>query len=205
MTADHTPKHLFDPAKAERLLDHKRRMIDDPLALVQEMGIRSGMRVVDMGCGAGFFTKALLEAVGPTGQVAAIEQQEPVFKVLQKHISDHPNLESYQADLTQTELQSDCFDAVFIAFTLHEVTVKAALTEFCRILKPNGILTILDWGVIEPCPERQPSQKIGPPKDHRLLLETLRQQLQAAGLRETATGERLGGCHYWIQATSPSS
>ncbi|MBF0160014.1 MAG: class I SAM-dependent methyltransferase [Magnetococcales bacterium] len=197
---EHQPKHRFDPARARSLLDPQRRLIIDPLALVQEMGISTGMRVVDLGCGAGFFTPALLEAVGTTGLVAALELQQPVVELLQENWGGHPGLDIIVSDLLDTGLAATEWDAVFIAFTLHEVPVKAALAEVRRILRPNGLLAILDWGHMQSCPERELGQKAGPPEEERLLPAVLRYHLVEAGWQETAYGERLGGCHYWINA-----
>ena len=105
-SAGHQPKHLFDPARAASLLDPQQRMMADPLALVREMGILPGMRVVDLGCGAGFFTPALLEAVGEDGRVVAVELQESLLALLRERLDNHPRLEMILADLSATGLQA---------------------------------------------------------------------------------------------------
>ncbi|MEO5335202.1 MAG: class I SAM-dependent methyltransferase [Magnetococcus sp. YQC-5] len=198
----HQPKHLFDPARAASLLDPQQRFVADPLALVREMGILPGMKVVDLGCGPGFFTHALLEAVGENGRVVAVELQEPIFAFLRERLGGHPRLNMIQADLLNTGLETGGWDAVFVAFTLHEVQAAAALVEIRRILRPGGLLAVLDWGHARTCPEREPGRHAGPPEEERLLPGVLRQQLVEAGWRETAYGERLGGCHYWVTAQS---
>ncbi|MEO5363699.1 MAG: methyltransferase domain-containing protein [Magnetococcus sp. DMHC-8] len=200
----HQPKHLFDPARATSLLDSQQRMVADPLALVREMGIQPGMRVVELGCGPGFFTHALLEAVGETGWVAAVELQEPILAFLRERLGGHPRLEMILSDLSDTGLETGRWDAVFVAFTLHEVPVAAALVEIRRILRSGGWLAILDWGHVRTCPEREPGRHAGPPEEERLLPEVLRRQLVEAGWREMAYGERLGGCHYWVTAQCES-
>ncbi|MBF0311159.1 MAG: class I SAM-dependent methyltransferase [Magnetococcales bacterium] len=196
----HQPKHRFDPSRAASLLDPQRRLIDDPLPLVREMGIGSGMQVVDLGCGAGFFTPALLEAVGETGGVVGVELQEPVLALLRERLGDSPRLRTVVADILDTGLPAGQWDAVFCAFTLHEVRVTEALIEARRLLRPGGLLAVLDWGHARSCPEREPGRVAGPPEEERLLPEALRRQLSDGGWRETACGERLGGCHYWINA-----
>lgn len=177
----HQPKHLFDQARATSLLDPHQRMLADPLALVREMGILSGMRVVDLGCGPGFFTHALLEAVGEAGWVAAVELQESILAFLRERLDDHPRLEMILSDLLDTGLEAGRWDAVFVAFTMHEVPVDAALCEIRRILRPDGLLAILDWGHARTCPEREPGRHAGPPEEERLLPEMLRRQLLEAG------------------------
>ncbi|MEO5349918.1 MAG: methyltransferase domain-containing protein [Magnetococcus sp. YQC-3] len=198
--AGHQPGHLFDPARAASLLDPQQRFVADPSALVREMGIQPGMRVVDLGCGPGFFTQALLDTVGAAGRVAAVELQEPILAFLRERLGGHPRLELILASLLASGLASGGWDAVFVAFTLHEVPVAAALVEIRRILRPGGLLAILDWGHAQSCPEREPGRRMGPPEEERLLPEVLRRQLLEAGWRETAYGERLNGCHYWVAA-----
>ncbi|MBF0285432.1 MAG: methyltransferase domain-containing protein [Magnetococcales bacterium] len=200
MDHPHHPKHRFDSDKVESLLDPRRRLIDDPLEVVRRLGVRSGMRVVDLGCGAGFFTPALLSAVGEGGWVAAVDVQEPVLAFFRRHVGEPPNLESVLADMSATGLPGGNWDAVFIAFTLHEVVVVEALKEIRRLLKPGGLLAVLDWGRREPCPEREPGRRAGPPEDERLLVDALRRHLDAAGFTELACGEFLDGCQYWLQA-----
>lgn len=102
----HQPKHLFDPARATSLLDPQQRFVADPLALVREMGIQPGMRVVDLGCGAGFFTQALLETVGEAGRVVAVELQEPILAFLRERLGGHSRLEMILANLLETGLES---------------------------------------------------------------------------------------------------
>jgi SAM-dependent methyltransferase len=201
MTKHHHPQHQFDPAKAQKLLDPKWRLIDDPVQLVRQMGIKPGQYVVDLGCGAGFFSKALLEAVGNNGRVTAVDVQQPVLDVFHSHVGQRPNLEVKEADLCRTGLESGQYDVAFIAFTLHEVKVVDALLEVSRILKPGGLLIALEWGNIDPCPERD-GKRVGPPEGHRLLPTTLLYQLDEAGFKAINQEERLEGCQYWVVAQS---
>src|SRR5215475_5022290 len=43
--------------------------------LIGECGIQPGMRVLDIGCGAGDVSMLLAEAVGPSGLVVAIDRE----------------------------------------------------------------------------------------------------------------------------------
>src|SRR3954462_10870218 len=43
--------------------------------LIRESGIGSGMRVLEIGCGAGDVSMLLAEAVGPTGKVIAFDRE----------------------------------------------------------------------------------------------------------------------------------
>ncbi|MBF0146166.1 MAG: methyltransferase domain-containing protein [Magnetococcales bacterium] len=196
----HHPGHRFDPAKAARLLDRQWRLIEDPLELVRAMGIGTGMRVVDLGCGPGFFTRAILDAVGASGHVAAVEMQGEILDLFRRQIAPRPNLEVHRADLCATGLARGQWDVAFLAFTLHEVEVATALEEINAILADAGRLIVLEWGPGSLCPSRDGGEPAGPPADHRLAQEVLEHSLAEAGLVREADGQRLGGCHYWIRA-----
>jgi predicted methyltransferase len=49
-----------------------RRKWYNPEALLESVGLRSGMFFMDVGCGDGFFTFLAAQAVGETGKVYAV-------------------------------------------------------------------------------------------------------------------------------------
>ena len=56
-----------DRSDADRNTDKRR----DPLKLLTFVGVKQGMKVLDMEAGAGYTTELLARAVGPTGVVYA--------------------------------------------------------------------------------------------------------------------------------------
>src|SRR2546429_8665494 len=54
-----------DRSDADRVTDKRR----DPVKLLAFTGVRTGMRVLDMGAGAGYSTELMARAVGPSGAV----------------------------------------------------------------------------------------------------------------------------------------
>lgn len=75
------------------------RVIDDILAAAQ---LRPGDRVLEVGPGPGVLTHPLLQAVGPTGSLVAIEQDANLANPLQAQ--GIPNLTIVRADAVQTDL-----------------------------------------------------------------------------------------------------
>lgn len=47
-----------------------------PQNIVASIGIKSGQRVADLGCGSGFYVLAAAKMVGNTGRVLAIDVQD---------------------------------------------------------------------------------------------------------------------------------
>lgn len=59
--------------------DEQIRQTRFRLQLVQDWQIPSGARVLEIGCGQGDTTAVLAEAVGPTGQVVAVDLADPSY------------------------------------------------------------------------------------------------------------------------------
>lgn len=60
--------HKFDPSKLQKLDDPSRLELFDPQKVLREFGLRKGMKVFDVGTGAGFYLPYLSEAVGSEGK-----------------------------------------------------------------------------------------------------------------------------------------
>lgn len=54
-----------DRSNEDRLIDARR----DPVVLLQFAGIKTGMKVLDIGAGGGYGTELIQRTVGPTGKV----------------------------------------------------------------------------------------------------------------------------------------
>ncbi|MFQ6170622.1 class I SAM-dependent RNA methyltransferase [Oryzobacter sp. R7] len=61
-------------------------------AVMGELGVREGERVLDLYCGVGLFTAALAEAVGPSGQVVAVEADAAATDHARTNLADHPQV-----------------------------------------------------------------------------------------------------------------
>src|SRR5215470_8968071 len=115
-------------------------------SVLERAGIRSGMRVADLGSGTGMTTRLLAELVGPTGEVVGIDFSAAQIKqartLLPKHLT---NVSFVEASATDTGLARQSFDLVYSRFLLiHLTDPEAALREMYALLKPNGILVCED-------------------------------------------------------------
>ena len=63
-----------------------RKIIQDPKRIVKQY-VKEGMKVLDIGCGPGFFSFEMAKMVGPDGKVVAADIQQEMLDKLKDKIS----------------------------------------------------------------------------------------------------------------------
>ncbi len=116
----------------------------DPFPHLRAAGLGPGHRVLEVGCGPGFFTIPAAELVGPAGRVDAIDiNPVAVRHVKQKAEAKHlTNVEVTLADASKTDFPDSSFDVVFLFGVAHALDMKATLSEMHRVLKVGGSLSV---------------------------------------------------------------
>jgi arsenite methyltransferase len=121
-------------------------------ALVHEaLGASAGERVLDAGCGPGFYVAEVLERVGPSGSVVGVDASAPMLAVAAKRCEDHSNVSFHQGDVTALPVADGDFDRALSVQVLEYVTdIPSALGELYRVLRPGGRVLIwdVDWGTV---------------------------------------------------------
>jgi ubiquinone/menaquinone biosynthesis C-methylase UbiE len=98
-------------AEDERLVAQGR--LFDPLTrrLLTEAGLAPGMRVLDLGSGAGNVTRLAAEFVGPYGAVVGIERDRAAIELARRRTTA-ANIEYRVGDVQTLDGVDDGFDAV---------------------------------------------------------------------------------------------
>ena len=138
-------RHAVFPASRAGLLDSGlRRFFNRPDRLAERY-LRPGDRVLDVGCGPGFFTRAFARQVGGDGRVYAVDLQEAMLDLLQKKLTPEglmPRVTTHRCRPDSLDLSPDLagtFDAAFALFVVHEVPDPARLfREVAALLRPGG-------------------------------------------------------------------
>lgn len=123
----------------------------EPQKNILQMGLKEGMRVADIGAGSGHWALAASPIVGEDGRVYAIDVQEEVLKSLKREAVERgfANIVTVWGDVERqfgTRLKAEVIDAAILSNVIFQLEdTKAALTEVRRILKPGGIVLIVDW------------------------------------------------------------
>lgn len=122
----------------------------DPRENVMQLGLRSGMKVADLGAGSGHYAAIAAANVGD-GKVYAIDVQEDLLKHIRDHVppAHRHAIETIWGDIEHpggTKLRDRSVDAAILANVFFQVENRfGVLSEIKRILKPSGKLLFVDW------------------------------------------------------------
>jgi ubiquinone/menaquinone biosynthesis C-methylase UbiE len=115
------------------------------------LGAEPGDRVLDVGCGPGFYVSELLGTVGPQGSVVGVDVSRDMLAVAARRAGDRPNVEFHEGAATALPFPDDSFDrAASVQVFEYVEDIPAALGEVHRVLRPGGRLVLwdVDWGTV---------------------------------------------------------
>lgn len=186
----------FKASDAHKLEDPERLKWLPPGEILAQVGLQPGMTVADIGAGTGFFAIPMARIVGTSGKVWAVDFQGEMLDLLRAKLSapDAPaNVSPASGEAVATGLPDQSCDVVFAANIWHEIEDRpAALREFDRILKPGGLLAVLDW-------RHDAVRPPGPPLEHRVPMRDAITTLEYEGWELHHFGEA-GGYSYLLLA-----
>ena len=122
-----------------------------PEEAIEAWDVRPGEKVVDFGCGAGFFSIPLGQRVGANGKVYAIDIRTEALEATRAKVKLFHlfNVEPMRADLEAPKgsgIKDNSVDKVLIANILFQAENKKMLAgEAFRILRPGGSAMIVEW------------------------------------------------------------
>lgn len=117
----------------------------DPYKALDAAGLRPGQKVLEVGCGPGFFTIPAAKMVGGKGSVCALDMSPlAIARVRQKiERAGATNVEPVLAGAARTGLTDQSFDLIFLFGLDHaRGDMRGIMAEMHRLLNPGGLLSI---------------------------------------------------------------
>jgi demethylmenaquinone methyltransferase/2-methoxy-6-polyprenyl-1,4-benzoquinol methylase len=136
---------LFKPAgflMGSRL----RKWLMDPVKTLQIADVRACQKILEVGCGTGFFTIPAAKMIGDQGCLVAMDASSGFLEVVARKVekSNLNNVSIVQRDALNTGLESASMDKVLlfgvIPFPL--LPLDELLPEMHRVLKPDGTMSV---------------------------------------------------------------
>jgi arsenite methyltransferase len=156
------------------------------------LGASPGERVLDVGCGPGFYCAELLEDVGPSGAVVGVDGSAPMLGLAARRCAGHDKVEFHEADAASLPVEDAAFDAALSVQVQEYVPdVAASLAELARVLRPGGRTLVfdVDWATLslhseEPALTERVLEAWDEHLAHPSLPRTLAPKLRAAGFED---------------------
>ena len=160
----------------------------DPIRLFSELQLKKNTVLLDLACGSGSYAIAASEYIGDEGKIYAFDLwQEGIDSLRQVTAARRiKNIHAGVADISvDIPAVNNSIDVCLMATVLHDLvednTEEGTLLQVCRVLKPDGLLAIIEFNKVEGKP--------GPPVQIRLSPAELDNLLAPYGFRPVKTVE----------------
>ena len=173
----------------------------DTSKFFQELDLKKGTTFLDVAWGWGAYSLAAADIVGKDGQVYAVDLFEEGITSLRKEADAKgiQNLATFVSNVAQKiPVDNDCVNVCLMATVLHDFVgdkvERQVMKEIVRVMKPNGVLAIVEYHKKEGPP--------GPPKRVRLSPEEVVKILSVYGYKQNRYTE-IGPDNYLQIYTGP--
>ena len=152
-------------------LDNPFTKTNRAATILSNLNLRTGMSVIDIGCGPGRLTIPIAKSIGEKGRVVALDIQPGMLKIVadKARAEGLENIEHLQAGAGEGKIPRESFDRALLVTVLGEIPErKKALQEVFNSLKPGGMLSITEI-IFDP---------------HFLRYKTVKELAESCGFRE---------------------
>ena len=176
-----------DRSSEDRATDARRK----PVVLLAFIGVKPGMKALDVGAGAGYTTELLARSVGPTGTVYAQNTKErPAFDERLKTPAMKNVVKVIRPFDDAVPPEAKGLDLVTMFYIYHDTTYqkvdRAQMNKrFLDALKSGGQFVVIDHAA-----KAGAGAGVGESL-HRIEDVAVRREVEAAGFRFVAAGEFL--------------
>lgn len=125
-----------------------RQKEEDTLLAMQQLQIRPGSTVCDLGCGNGYFTLRMARQVGDEGKVLAVDIQKEMLTMLQQRVARAglKNVTPVLGDIDNPNLPAGEIDLLLMIDVYHEFSYPSEMLKAIReSLSDTGVIALLEF------------------------------------------------------------
>jgi ubiquinone/menaquinone biosynthesis C-methylase UbiE len=145
--ASSTSERLL-PAYSKQLSGFHGAFERELQAIVNALPLSSDMRVLDLACGDGFYTRHIAERLGSGGSVTGVDINLAYLSEASEeasHQSGRAKIDFIAASFDELPFPDDTFDLVWCAQSLYTLPDPVvAIGHMARVLRPGGLVAVLE-------------------------------------------------------------
>ena len=145
--------HTMHWAGAGWLMRQTREEEENGVALRTWLAVEEGQALCDLGCGNGYHTLPLAQAVGPAGRMFAVDLQPQMLVMLEQRTKDAQldNVQFVEATVDDPKLPKRSCDLVLMVDVYHELSHPVRVIRRVReALKPGGEVVLVEFRAEDP-------------------------------------------------------
>jgi len=137
-------------AEQERLQRQAHELAGEAQWLFDQIGVATGARVVEIGCGPQGCLGLLSERVGQTGSVVGVERSDEAVTLARQFVADRnlTNVQVLRTDARATGLPRSSFDLATARLVLVNIPKpEEVVAEMVALTRPGGVVALheADW------------------------------------------------------------
>jgi ubiquinone/menaquinone biosynthesis C-methylase UbiE len=166
---------------------------EEPDKAIEELKLKPGMVVADIGAGVGYMSFKMAKKVGPTGKIYGNDLQPEMLGKMRENMAAQriTNVIPVQGEVDDPKLPAKTMDLILLVDVYHEFSrPQIMLRKIRETLKDDGRLVLLEY--------RKEDPKIPIREDHKMSVAEVKLELEAEGFKLSQVIESLPRQHILI-------
>ena len=185
----HQKNHDFSDAEKwiKKFEDPTRDEWQKPDLVVEQLNLKPGMNVADIGAASGYFTRRMAKKIMPGGYALAVDIESNFFPYVQERAYQEQQFNLFTVQCTESDprLPKESLDLILIVDTLHHIEGRPEYYEKLKAsLREGGRVVIVDF-------KKHADIPVGPGPKMRLSAQSVREEFEAAGFRVSVDDQTL--------------
>lgn len=177
-------------AGAEWLIRNEREREERCSLLLDNLGLKTGMTVCDMGCGNGFYALPIAKLLGPRGRVLAVDIQPEMLFLLRERmeLEGIRNITPILGSVDDPYLPEGSVDLAILVDVYHEFGFpEEMLAALRKSLKPGGRIVLVEF--------RAEDDEVPIKPEHKMTKKQVNRELVANGFKLASEFDELPWQH----------